>query len=254
MVKISEKLKKQFLTFEEGKDLVTSTLKTGRGLEILNKAISEKKLLRNAFGKIKIINKIEDEEKPSVYVYNGVGLVQGEIKSPTAEALNEFYREVERKAHFKRSEMRVKLFRGFKKIYGLFKIETACKLYLRKLLKRFFVKRCVDCPGGNTKGGNKFPSREGGDHCVAHITCGDSSKAYTYIKHTHDILKKKTPPKCAHDKNNVGAISPSDIRLVEDEAITKVSPLKDSPPNVYTLLPLTPHYYQNLPSIKLSRG
>ncbi|GAB65986.1 hypothetical protein PCYB_081470, partial [Plasmodium cynomolgi strain B] len=195
----SEKLKKQFLTFEEGKDLVTSTLKTGRGLEILNKAISEKNLLRNAFRKIKIINKKEDEEKRSVC--NGICIVQREIKSPIAKALNEFYREVKTNAHFKRNKVRVKFFTAFKKIYGLFKIETACKLYVRKLLKRFLVKRCVDCPGRNgrnTKGGNKFLTCEGGDHCLQYITSCDTSKAYTYFKHTRGIFKKKIPPKCTH--------------------------------------------------------
>ncbi|KJP87799.1 hypothetical protein AK88_02555 [Plasmodium fragile] len=247
MIKISEKLKKQFLTFEEGKDLVTSSLKTGRGLEILNKTICEKKLLRNAFSKIKIINKIEDEQKRSVC--HGTCILKKELKSPIAKALNTFYGEVKTHAHFKRNKVRDKFFTAFNKIYGLFKIETACKMYVRKLLKRFLVKPCADCAGSNTKGGNKLLSCAGGEHSRKYITSCDTSKAYTYIKHTHDILKKKIPPICTHDKNNVGVISPSNIHLVEDEAVTK-----DSPSNVYTLLPLTPYYFQNLPSIKLSRA
>ncbi|EUD67515.1 hypothetical protein C922_02221 [Plasmodium inui San Antonio 1] len=263
MIKISDKLKKQFLTFEEGKDLVTSTLRTGRGLEILNKAISEKNLLRNAFRKIKVINKIGDEEKRSVC--NGICIVERQIKSPIAKALNEFYREVKTNAHFGRNKVRVKFFTGFKKIYGLFKIETACKLYVRKLLRRFFAKRCADCPGRNTKVGNKILSCEGGDHCVQYnMTICDTSKAYTYFKHTHDFFKGKISSKWTHDKNNVGVTSPSDIPFVEDKVFTKDSPSKDSPPkdfppkdscsHVYTLLPLTPYYYENLPSIKLSRA
>ncbi|CAA9987684.1 conserved Plasmodium protein, unknown function [Plasmodium knowlesi strain H] len=246
MIKISEKLKKQFLTFEEGKDLVTSTLKTGRGLEILNKTISEKNLLRNAFRKIKIINKIEDEKKRSVC--KGICIIQRENKSPIAKALNEFYREIKTNAHFKRNKVRVKFFIAFKKIYGLFKIETACKMYVRKLLKGFLVKRCIDCPSRSKREGNKLLSCVGGDHFLQYITSCDTSKAYTYIKHTHDILKKKIPFKCTHGKNDLGAISPRHIHIVEDKAVTK-----DSPSNVYTLIPLTPYYYQNLPSIKLSR-
>ncbi|ANQ07814.1 Uncharacterized protein PCOAH_00022980 [Plasmodium coatneyi] len=245
--KINEKLKKQFLTFEEGKDLVTSTLKTGRGLEILNKTISEKNLLRNAFRKIKIINKVEDEKKRSVC--KGIYIIQKENKSPTVKVLNEFYREVKTNAHFKRNKVRVKFFIAFKKIYGIFKMETACKMYVRKLLKGFLVKKCADCPGRKKKEGNKFLSCEGGNRFVQYITSCDASKAYTYLKHTHDIFKKKISPKCTNGKNNVGAISPSDIHLLADEAITK-----DSPSDVYTLLPLTPYYYQNLPSIRLSRA
>ncbi|EAA20581.1 hypothetical protein [Plasmodium yoelii yoelii] len=158
MALISDKLKKEFLTFEEGKELVASTLKTGRGIEILNKIISEKKLLKIFIDRLKITNKFKKNVEKKI-IYYSLWFIERKIKSKLIENCSIFF-DISNSEKFLEKKRRStnesknddmshnvnysKKFnvdnKNFQMIYKLFRLEIILKRYVNKLLQFFFFK------------------------------------------------------------------------------------------------------------------
>ncbi|CDU19234.1 conserved Plasmodium protein, unknown function [Plasmodium yoelii] len=262
MALISDKLKKEFLTFEEGKELVASTLKTGRGIEILNKIISEKKLLKIFIDRLKITNKFKKNVEKKI-IYYSLWFIERKIKSKLIENCSIFF-DISNSEKFLEKKRRStnesknddmshnvnysKKFnvdnKNFQMIYKLFRLEIILKRYVNKLLQFFFFK-CDNINNFNFLK-NKLKTCIK-DNLVSPRFNFPLRKFHTYFKYPN--IKTTTKNKINDFGNIYNKILYSSY---DDYNMKKKKKKKNNSSKSYTLLPLIPYYYNDLPSIKMS--
>ncbi|CRG94112.1 conserved Plasmodium protein, unknown function [Plasmodium gallinaceum] len=250
MIKINPELKKRFLTFEEAKMLVISTLKRGRAIEILNKIINEKYILRKFFCHLKIQNKLRLIKKE--YFPISICKIEKTIKCKLSKIFSELRNYSKNSTYFISN---CKNFKDFKKIYGVFKLEKALKSYTHKLLFTFISKCLIlrDINFSKTDKNeireiiNNFKSFKKNDIFLYNFNY-NIRKSNTYYKYINDKLPKKT------SNNNINFNHKVFDFLLHNNIKTKKKEKKYSLENFYDEYPLKPYYYEELPSIKLSHN
>ncbi|EUD72640.1 hypothetical protein YYG_02541 [Plasmodium vinckei petteri] len=255
MALISDQFKKKFLSFEEGKELVVSTLKTGRGIEMLNKIISEKRLLKIFMDKLKIINKFKKNVDKKI-IYYSLSFIERKIKSKLLESCRIFFgihsskKFLEKK---ERSESDKKKYdssykvdnKNFEMIYKLLRLEMILKAYVNKLLQLFFFK--CDHINNYIFLKNKLKT------CIKDNLMSPRfdfrlRKFHTYFKYPN--IKDTTK----NEINNFDSVYNKILcSSYDDYNMKKKEKNKNNfSSKSYTLLPLIPYYYNDLPSIKMS--
>ncbi|CAD2097868.1 conserved Plasmodium protein, unknown function [Plasmodium vinckei brucechwatti] len=255
MALISDQFKKKFLSFEEGKELVVNTLKTGRGIEMLNKIISEKRLLKIFMDRLKIINKFKKNVDKKIIHYS-LWFIERKIKSKLLESCCIFFgilnseKFLEKK---ERSESDKKKYdssykvdnKNFEMIYKLLRLEMILKAYVNKLLQLFFFK----CDHIN----NYIFLKSKLKTCIKDNLMSPRfdftlRKFHTYFKYPN--IKSTTKNEINNFDsvyNKIFCSSYDDYNMKKKEKNKNYFSSKS-----YTLLPLIPYYYNDLPSIKMS--
>ncbi|SBT79121.1 conserved Plasmodium protein, unknown function [Plasmodium malariae] len=253
MIHTSSTSKKKFLTFNESKVLVASTLRTGRGIEMLNKIINEKYLLRKEYNNLKLLTKLGLLEKQKLGY--SLWFIERKIRYKLIITFNEFYYKCKISECVQEKKKKCyKNYNGFKKVYGLFKLESIIQLKAKKLVQIFFSKFFVfkELFLYSEKGEKRTDnvSLHQKETSIVNIQTNCTfPKDYEYYKCTNYHLHKKFPLR------NINCASAKEINYVYDNNYMenkKTTKQNYSLNKSYTLLPLIPYYYDNLPSIKMS--
>ncbi|KEG03354.1 conserved Plasmodium protein, unknown function [Plasmodium vinckei vinckei] len=252
---ISDQFKKKFLSFEEGKELVVIILKTGRGIEMLNKIINEKRLLKIFMDRLKIINKFKKNVDQKI-IYYSLSFIERKIKSKFLESCIIFFgilsseNFIEKKEKNKRDNKKYDSShkvdnKNFDMIYKLLRLEMILKAYVNKLLQLFFFK----C-----------------DHINNYIFLKNKLKTsiknnlmsprfdFTFRKF-HTCFKYPNIKSTTKNKiNNFDSVYNKILySSYDDYNMKKKEKSKNNfSSKSYALLPLIPYYYNDLPSIKMS--
>ncbi|CRG99606.1 conserved Plasmodium protein, unknown function [Plasmodium relictum] len=250
MIRVNPELKKKFLTFEEGKILVVSTLKRGRALEILNKIINEKYILRKVFYYLKIHNQSKLVKSNDFSI--SICIIEKTIKSKLGKIFNELYNKSKYSMYFRGKTY--KNFKDLQKIYGIFKLENILKSYVNKLLLIFFSRGFTFRDAYFSKSNeneirerlNNFRSFKKNNISVYNNDNYKIKKSNTYYSYTHNDLEEKI------SYNNLNLNQKVFDFLLDNNIKNEKKEKKYSLSNMYSLNPLKPHYYEELPSIKMS--
>ncbi|SCN61734.1 conserved Plasmodium protein, unknown function [Plasmodium chabaudi adami] len=255
MALTSDQFKKKFLTFEEGKELVASTLKTGRGIEMLNKIINEKRLLKIFMDRLKIINKFKKNDEHKI-IYYSLSFIERKIKSKFLESCSIFFgtpssdkfleKKVKNESDNKKYDSSHKVDnKNFEMIYKLLRLESILKAYANKLLHLFFF-RCNHINNYNFLK-NRLKTCVN-DNLMSPRFDFTLRKFHTYFKYPN--IKSTTKSKINNfDKvyNKILCSSYDDYNMKKKEKNKNTFSSKS-----FALLPLIPYYYNDLPSIKMA--
>ncbi|VWU48379.1 conserved protein, unknown function [Hepatocystis sp. ex Piliocolobus tephrosceles] len=248
MVKLKDNQEQNFLTFEEGKELVVCMLKAGRGIEILNNITSRKKLLKWVIMNLKNWSKLKRIETKNFCF--GLWFINHKIKLKLKKNLKNFYYNGN---NMNRVKNEINLCTIFENLHILSKLENILKLHVTRLQRIFFEKNSVYSDlyfaQHNKQAKKNYINSDGVNNNVGvnneeiYPEEGNNYKTvkgYEYYKYIYNHLNKKPFLKKLKKQNfdlSCTSFNSSEIDTTYNLGTNNVIALKT-------------YYYNNLPSVK----
>ncbi|SOV14614.1 conserved Plasmodium protein, unknown function [Plasmodium sp. gorilla clade G2] len=250
----------KFLSFEEGKVLVTTSLKTGRGIEILNKLINEKRYLRYVFYYLKLLHTVKYLSNHKIK--RNLCRLENIIKSKVCQIFHLLCYNVKNKKLVCNIRKNDKCYyKSFKKIKGLFKLEKIFKTYMKNIFINCFSKCLFSNTLSSLKMKNKNLIKENNKSNFLSFErdykkeVDNSSNRFIFLNDCYKYHKYRYYNVYQYGLHNYIGMCPKCYLLLHDnhnKSYENVHQNEYSFSKQDTIIqPLIPYYYKNLPSIKM---
>ncbi|SPJ10469.1 conserved Plasmodium protein, unknown function [Plasmodium sp. DRC-Itaito] len=258
MVQVDSILETKFLSFQEGKVLVTTSLKTGRGIEILNKLINAKRHLRYFFYYLKLLCTVKYINKHKIKTT--LCTLENVIKCKVYKIFHQLCYNVKNKILIYNIKKYDKCYyNSFKKIKGLFKLEKIFRTYMKNILNDFFSKCLFYNTLSSLKIKNKHIFRENNQGNFLSFERFykqnvQNSNRFPFLNDCYKYHKYRYYNVYQGGSHNYIGMCPKCYLLLHDNHNKSYENIDKK---IYSfnkqdiVQPLIPYYYKNLPSIKI---